>query len=36
MTGEIAFVIFTIVKAPSVCLDPYNVFVDASAPTIHV
>jgi hypothetical protein len=33
MIGEIAFVVSMVVKALSACLVPWNVFVDANAPT---
>ncbi len=34
MISEITFVVFKVVKAPSACLAPYNVFIDVGAPTI--
>jgi len=36
MTSEIAFVVFMVIKAPSVCLASLNIFVDACAPTTQV
>ncbi len=36
MTGEIAFVVFIVVKALSVCLALYNIFVDIGALTIQM
>ncbi len=36
MTGEIAFVVSTVVKAPNSYLALINVFVDVSALTIQV